>query len=315
MAEDIYEECLNEYTYTDLLTDDELENFLLEYEYWSPELEAEVKTLIDNMEQLKVDLYNYVFRERERLTARKLLEVSRNRYHELYAQKHCFDYLTINGLSTLIKSQFVIYSTLCDKQGKRLFNPKNFWLDPEHISTTALNKYNAALLNESGYREISRTDPWRSAWNIRGNNDMFGKFPVDYSDEQRIVTTWSSLYDRVYESSDCPDDEIIEDDDILDGWMIIKRRERNDNAIKRRGENTLKNDRIANSDEIFIVANSNDDIRRVDSMNDNVGKLLKKQRSNVLLKEKEVKDTDLPDIKLKYVTAAQQRISQLQGRK
>jgi hypothetical protein len=34
------------------------------------------------------------------------------------------------------------------------------------------------------------------------------------------------MYDNVYESMECPPDEVIKDDDMLDGWFIQQHKDR-----------------------------------------------------------------------------------------
>ena len=64
---------------------------------------------------------------------------------------------------------------------------------------------------------------------------------------------WSSLYDNIQESPDCPSNEVINDDDMLDGWMIIQKRNREQAKLQKDAENKFGNKKISNADEVFIV--------------------------------------------------------------
>ena len=58
-----------------------------------------------------------------------------------------------------------------------------------------------------------------------GKEEMFGIPSCDLSDDQKSVILYSRMYDSAYESPDRPTDEVIEDNDMFDGWMAKGRRE------------------------------------------------------------------------------------------
>ena len=88
-----------------------------------------------------------------------------------------------------------------------------------------LSKINEHRIDESEYRDLARNEPWRSYWNI-AKSSVFGIPVIDFSEEQKTLCVWSKVYDNVYESSECPPENCINDDDYLDSWFIIQRRKR-----------------------------------------------------------------------------------------
>lgn len=74
------------------------------------------------------------------------------------------------------------------------------------------------------------------------------------------------MYDSIAESPESPSDEIILDDDMLDGWLIIQRRERELRTKQKAAEDVISNEKIANSDEVFIVAKSEEDIQKLNHL-------------------------------------------------
>ena len=40
------------------------------------------------------------------------------------------------------------------------------------------------------------------------------------------IVMWSQLYDNVQESMDAPTKDVIKDDDLLDGWLIVQGKKR-----------------------------------------------------------------------------------------
>ena len=53
---------------------------------------------------------------------------------------------------------------------------------------------------------------------------LFNRPSVELTKDQLSLSSYSTLYDNVYESHECPNEKIIDDDDCLDGWLIQQRR-------------------------------------------------------------------------------------------
>ena len=87
---------------------------------------------------------------------------------------------------------------------------------------------------------------------------------------------WSGLYDNVGESHEAPPDEIVEDDDALDGWLLVQKRERDRDRVKSQAENTI-GEKNMNADEVIIFGDG-DGIDKVNSMNTPESKWTKAQR-------------------------------------
>ena len=157
-----------------------------------------------------------------------------------------------------------------------------------------------SMLGEQECRELSRTEPWRSIWNSGKKVDsIFGKPSVDFTAEQNMLVTWSSMYDSIAESSECPSDEVIEDDDALDGWLILQRRKREAQMGKSSAEKVIGNEKIANAGEVFIMTgNKQEDMDRVAALNDPHIQAVKKSRFKALKDDgKPIEVQNLPDVR------------------
>ena len=49
------------------------------------------------------------------------------------------------------------------------------------------------------------------------------------------------MYDNIQESLDYPSEDVVEDDDMLDGWLIIQKQKRDKERAVSELENTTKN--------------------------------------------------------------------------
>ena len=94
---------------------------------------------------------------------------------------------------------------------------------------------------------------WRGYWNADKTN-IFDKCTTELTDEQRALLNISRMYDNIYEHPECPDDKIIEDDDALDGWMILQKR-KNDKD-KKKSQFDSSNPNLKNSGEVFVMSRS-----------------------------------------------------------
>lgn len=70
-------------------------------------------------------------------------------------------------------------------------------------------------------RQIARSSSWRLRWNISKDNCMglFGRHVRDLSDIQTSLIYWSQVYDSAYQSMDCPQDDVFQNDEKFDQWL------------------------------------------------------------------------------------------------
>ncbi len=182
--------------------------------------------------------------------------------------------------------------------GKPVFTNDTFWEEPSDILDRVVQAQVNLRLDNTVLREIARSDPWRTIWVCRkGEGVVFGVPPVDYTEEQRSLVGWSGLYDNIYEHSDCPPDAIIEDDDMLDGWLIDQRQQREKRQNKQAAEEIIGNEKIRGSQEIFFPAQTIEDAARVNELNDENGKRVLRQRFGHLKQKGVIAEEEMPNTK------------------
>ena len=112
---------------------------------------------------------------------------------------------------------------------------------------------------------------------------------------QRGMVAICKMYDNAAQHPDCPDDEVIDDDDMFDGWMIFENRKREKEKKKKRI------DEIADQkgDELFVVAETHAEGQEIYSVNDDNEKMRLKGRFNqIRSSEAPIDEADLIDVKL-----------------
>jgi hypothetical protein len=102
------------------------------------------------------------------------------------------------------------------------------------------------------------------------------------------------MYDSVHEHPEKPNDSVIDDDDMLDGWMISQRRAIEKSKLQ---ESMLKtNSKLGKAQEVFIFTDNQEGIKEVMSMNSDEANLAIAQRSNILNNGQSIDHSRLPDV-------------------
>ena len=122
--------------------------------------------------------------------------------------------------------------------------------------------------------------------------------------------------DKIQESPDCPDEDAIKDDDILDGWFIHSRRQREKEKKKAELESKMSNVKSRGADETFIMVNDEEGMSAEDiyDFNDGDARGIIRQRSQAIAKGKPLEFTDLPDVQQQGRLQAKEAIKSKTGR-
>ena len=281
-------------------TNKELLYFLLDRGLWSEEEQKMLDTLAKDIEEFKVGLFDNKFQSRKRDVTRKALGIARDKQLELFNKLHEYDYLSAKGVATMAKARLTIAFSLHNERHRKLFNVGNIDYVEDRLVQKVASILGKMKIEEEDMRLIARNEPWRSIWLTRkSEGSVFGVPAADLNDEQRVLSVWSTVYDNIHEHPECPADDIIDDDDMLDGWMIVQKRKRDSDRDNNATEQLIGNEKIRNSDEVFIMADSAEEARRIHNMNDPGTRALKRQREAFVRQKGMVSETNMPDSQLK----------------
>ena len=248
---------------------------------WTSTEERKLEELKTSIEDCKIDLYHAAFKEMESIVVRSKLKTLELEQATLFSKKNFYMYLTCEGIASHAKRLFII-------ENCSYFNGKRCnWSE---ISLTKVFNYcNEHYLTEEVYRELARTEPWGSIWRTRPRFKSL-------TEEQKYLILWSQQYDSIYKHPDCPPDDIIADDDMLDGWLILRRRERESKQGQGLVSKKLTNDKIAQAGEVYVFTDSEREAKAVESMNSPEASRIKKQRLNTIKEKGEVRESEMPDV-------------------
>ena len=297
--------------FNDWINTEDILSTLMMIGVWNPILEKELEDFPKKIEDLKVDLYKNAFNSVKIKSLKKNLKNLNNRYNFLYGVRHSLDHLTPSGYASLLKSQYILVHSLYDNSGDRLF---------EDIGSVNFAKFNALtniihenIIPADTFREIARSDLWRNYWSANKER-MFNKPTVEWTDEQKTLVIITKMYDNAYEHPECPSDNIINDDDMFDGWMIMQRRENEKDKNKKRTEKML-GDKLNKAGEVFLVANSKEEIQNIYDLNDAGARhTIREREKTIINSDTEISVTQLPDIQ-RDIIMEQNRLYKEKNRK
>lgn len=308
----IYDEFYNDNLFAEWLSEEEAA-MKIRILNGNKDLKEVIKNLNESIDNYKLNLFREFFVDKKRQKLKKDLVLIKNKLGHFLNIQHSLDYLTLNGYATMIKTQFLAAMSICTLEKKPIFHPDDFLTIDYSLVDKVIRHWNENRITHEEFRELARTEPWRSYSSAR-KEDAFGVAPIDLNDEQRTLLLYTKMYEGVYNHPECPSDELIEDDDALDGWMIDNKkrveREKNQRAIDKK-----LGDKHKDATEVFLPAESKEQIKKIEELNDTQAKMTKMQR-NALLKQKgKVKEADMPDVKQELQMKSQQMVTQAAKRK
>lgn len=296
-SQEVYLDTLEEAKFNGVMTREESQYLLEDCGVWTDSMQNEFEIAPKNIEELKVQLYELAHKAKEQKKVKQYLIATKETYEDLLSYKHSWDYLTAEGIASFSRWQYIIENSVYTQN-----NQKYKWGEMSVLDV--MQYYNSQVLSEEIIRELSREEPWAGIWVIRKKNCHIFDEPM--SIEQRAIILWSNMYDNIHESPECPHSSILKDDDMLDGWLILQRRKREKDQHKSWIDEKLSNNKIRNSEEVFIQVEDQNSANVVHSVNSDFGNAVRVGRLKKVSEEGQVRFSDFADVKQKIINTAGQ---------
>ena len=292
-AELVYQDAIEENKYLGLLSNNETKPTLIGLGLWSADADKTLEGCEKAIKDSCVELYRAAFDFKKQKDIRRRLESLRKRQSDMTTRLHYLDSTTIEALATLQKTQYIVVNSVYHDD-KLIDN------DDVSLLTQVINEINNYNIKIEEFKQLAKTDPWRGIWSVDKEN-VFGQPACDLTEEQRTIISLSKFYDSIYEHPDCPNDTVLNDEDMLEGWLIIQQREREAERRKQSADSILGlTDKMKNatSNEVMVVASSREEAAEINNQNDMSGQMIKMERMAVIKSKGEAQDMDFRDIKL-----------------
>lgn len=278
----VYDRAYKQAMVDGIMSEDEISDWMLGNGLWTNVDEKKTEGFKKDLEKLKIEIYNNRNDTKLREKIRLYIRAGEKQLANHVKEKNSFYQNTREAYALSEKISWTIKQTT-------YLNNKLY--DFKAISLSYIvDEWQNSILSESVVRELAREEPWKSLWSIRENSVAKLFATSDYEEitaNQKHMIIWSQIYDNIQESMDCPSEDVIKDDDLLDGWFLIQSQKREKDKLEREFENQNKNEKIKNSEEVYLVVPPSDPdaLDKVNMLNDQYAKAIKKQRFEVIDKK------------------------------
>lgn len=266
---------------------------------WSDEKEYELVKLRKDVEFLQTQLDYYKFQKMKLETCKKSIEDKKKRIDRLVSQKHSLMPNTAEYIAEMASKRYLIEQIIDPLYRGVLENQK--------LVNILIGKYfNELFISETTIRELARNDPWRLYWSLAKDtgSPLFKCPAVEITDNQYRLVLWSKIYDFAYESSNRPESDIINDDELFDNWyqQEQKRLEKESKEVSQNNNTAQGRYGHVASQEKYIPADKGG-AAEVYALNNAGAKATIRQRQQAINKKGKVKEGQLPDVAMEMKMA------------
>lgn len=268
-AEQLYSDYFTEAVYSGVLTNDELYHL-------SPGSKEDIDVAIEKkskeIKDAKLDLFRNRNSNEVHFFRNKLGQLD-SELDEILKAKNIFYQYSAEYVASYIRDLSLLFK--CNR------NP-----------IKAHAAYLRHQINEGLIRSVARSSYFFELFNTGG----LRYFPKLMTDEQKSLVGWFKKYKNIYSHHEKPEDWVIEDDDMLDGWLISIQKEDKKPEIPVKGQEVFifaKPQRTWDEHKKMWVPGVSD----IYDQNGIEGKVIIKGRQNKIKKENSINQFDLPDVK------------------
>jgi len=308
----IYQEGYDEAIKDGLMTTSDIDHMMKVRGLWGDREEKELKDMQKQIENIKCLMFQKRKNKKYLKSSRKNLRLNEVLYYNIASKQSAFYSQSCESFAETARLCWLI---------KKVSFIDNKKIDDDYDMNQLVSLYNRSMLSDTIIRELARNEPWRSLWS--SSIASLGQIKLFYNKEkaentinQKNLILWSNTYDKIQESPDCPEEDAIKDDDVLDGWFIYSRREREKDKKKAELESKMSNVKSRGADETFVMVNEEDGMSAEDiyDFNDGAARGVIKQRAQAIAKGKPLEFIDLPDVQQQGKIAAKEAIKNKTGR-
>jgi|694.fasta_scaffold10689_10 hypothetical protein len=290
---EIYDESYKQAYIDEIMSEDEMLEWMFEQDLWTPHDDKKIESIKKDIEKLKVEIYNARNDKKKASQIRLYIRAIEKQLINYVNKKNSYMQNTREGIATADKISWLIKNTTYKD---------NILYDFAQVSLSyIIDEWQSSFLADSISRDLARNEPWKSLWTIRDNAKIklfMNEENSELTYNQKNLIIWSQMYDNIQESMDCPSKDVIEDDDMLDGWFIIQAQKREKENAEKEVDGLVKNEKIKNASEVFVVAQSDEHAEQINKANSVHSMMIKKQRENFIKQAGIVQDHNLPDQRL-----------------
>jgi hypothetical protein len=227
----------------DVLKDQDILIFLIDTKQWSFEEEKKLKDLPKDIENTKVTYYKFYLDPSSRKKYKIEIDYKKKMYSDLFLKRNKYSNMT---------AQHIAF-------GAMWFEMMNYMYKGSD-KLSAIHYYQKNNVADEDLRSIALSDEWLSYFTASKN--PLGKPAIRMTEDQRRLISWTNLYKNCRSNPESPPDNVFNDHDAFDGWLISEKRK--DTASKK--VNTIQN-KNPNASNFYLFGQTQEDIEEIISLN------------------------------------------------
>lgn len=262
-AEYLYDSIIEDNKYDKTwLTQKEIDLYLKTNNIWSNLDDIKINEFIELLENTKIELFLNYTNETKRKSIKKQINHTNKELELLYSRKHSFNHLSIIEQATTIKNEFLIMHSIYDLNNNLIFsNPNQDSYNYQDLQIFIKEIINNNI-NIANLRALARSDLWRSYVTTMNLEKKF----LEINDDYKHLINIHKMYENAKQHPEAPTDDIINDDDALDGWFIyqgkkIEKEKKKNSILEKVGGNTK------NAGEVFLISHDSNERKEILSLN------------------------------------------------
>jgi hypothetical protein len=114
-------------------------------------------------------------------------------------------------------------------------------------------------------RKIARSDIWKSYYN---DNGIYANGVINTNDDYRNLVNLTKMYESIKQHPECPTEDIISDDDALDGWFLLQKDKSTKEKQKNQVLDRVRGNKIKDAKELFIITQDKQETDQIFGLND-----------------------------------------------
>jgi len=293
----IYEKIYEANLYNGFILEEDRNNFLIANQIVGSFHQDNIKNEEKKLEKAKIELYKNYFDLNKRRQNQTKIKSVKSSLVKLNTQTHSIDFLILENYATNARNEFILCKTLFDYRTKKII------FEYPDVDYVLMNDLSTAIayssIDMAKFKEIARSSYWKNYYNHNKNN-LLPYSASEYSEEQIALIGVSEMYSKIQEHPDCPNEEILNDDDALDGWMLLQQQE-NTRQKQQKGVSHMMSGKANKSQEVFLMSNGNQEqVKTILDLNSEEGLDKIKTRLDAVQDSttKRVQDSLLPDVRV-----------------
>lgn len=271
----IYEKTLDQFRFSGMFRRTQVEPLL---KYAGVPLD-ELEPLAQNLEQLKVDLYKKYNDTFSQKPIRSQIKSIKKQLSDISYQVAALDNCTLEAYAEKMGALHILRN--------QYSGPKSF-----NFVNKLYFKFLERCITIETVRKIARDEYWRSVWMTK-KGGVFRVLPL--TDEQLSLASYSRMYENILKHPECPPMEVIEDDDMLDGWLLTQNKGQKKQTF---------GSKIDSAQEVFIMAKDQKQADQIYAMNTDEQRAIQNVRAKQLQKSGAVRYHEFADQQRKLGNAA-----------